>query len=289
MTVETRLRINNYVLIIGAMKCGTTSLFNILAQHPEVAPCSFKEPQFFAWEKNYALGIDYYQDLWNWNRDRHKIAMEASTSYTKVHKTELNCAKNIALLKDKANFKFIYILRNPIDRIESECKHRVQKGYTSAKELADKPITEETIGTSRYALQLEEYYQRFDAGDILLVDFDELKSASPEWIKGICRFLEIEDSYDFSNLNNIHHNSKEKSISSNWRYQKIPFKKELSYLSAKLPFGFKKTIHQIFGSNSSSDFKLSKIQKEQIARDLREEMQLLESKYNFKSDRWNLC
>lgn len=41
------MKIDNFGLIIGTMKGGTTSLFNYLAQHPQVCPCSNKEPDFF--------------------------------------------------------------------------------------------------------------------------------------------------------------------------------------------------------------------------------------------------
>lgn len=36
-----------YLLIIGAMKCSTSSLFNYLAPHPSICPCITKEPEFF--------------------------------------------------------------------------------------------------------------------------------------------------------------------------------------------------------------------------------------------------
>ena len=44
------MKIKEYILIIGAMKCGTTTLFDLLAQHPQIAPCKPKEPGFFAFE-----------------------------------------------------------------------------------------------------------------------------------------------------------------------------------------------------------------------------------------------
>ena len=44
--------IANFALIIGAMRCGTTSLFSYLSQHPEVAPSTPKEPDFFANDGN---------------------------------------------------------------------------------------------------------------------------------------------------------------------------------------------------------------------------------------------
>ena len=49
---------DSYILIIGAMKSGTTSLFATLAQHPQIAPAHPKEPGFFAFEDVNAQGLD---------------------------------------------------------------------------------------------------------------------------------------------------------------------------------------------------------------------------------------
>ena len=45
-------------LIIGAQKCGTTSLYHLLSQHPLVAPAAFKEPHFFSSEPIFNEGIE---------------------------------------------------------------------------------------------------------------------------------------------------------------------------------------------------------------------------------------
>ena len=44
-----------YALIIGAMKAGTTTLFDHLAAHPAVAPSHPKEPGFFAFDDQDSL------------------------------------------------------------------------------------------------------------------------------------------------------------------------------------------------------------------------------------------
>ena len=40
-------------MIIGAMKCGTTTLVAILQDHPEIGFCKIKEPQFFCKNKDW--------------------------------------------------------------------------------------------------------------------------------------------------------------------------------------------------------------------------------------------
>jgi hypothetical protein len=67
------------------MKCGTTSLFNHLADHPEVAPCRTKEPNYFSGDAFNADDPNAYFALWDWDPSRHKIAIEASNAYAKMH------------------------------------------------------------------------------------------------------------------------------------------------------------------------------------------------------------
>ena len=53
--------IKNFALIIGAMKCGTTSLFYYLSQHPEICSCREKEPEFFTNDAKWYQGFNWYQ------------------------------------------------------------------------------------------------------------------------------------------------------------------------------------------------------------------------------------
>lgn len=75
---------NNFALIVGSMKCGTTSLFSYLAQHTQISACNDKEPRFFTNDHKWAKGFEWYQSLWDWDHNQHKIALEASVDYTRV-------------------------------------------------------------------------------------------------------------------------------------------------------------------------------------------------------------
>ena len=63
-----------FAIIIGAMKSGTTSLFHYLSQHPRIAACHEKEPDFFSNPENFAKGLDWYRNLWDWVAELHDIA-----------------------------------------------------------------------------------------------------------------------------------------------------------------------------------------------------------------------
>ncbi len=101
----------NFALLIGAMKCGTTSVYDYLVTHPQVARCSVKEPNFFGGE-TWSKGPDYYRGLWkDYDPALHSCALEASVYYTKLPQYR-HTATRIAKFPGK--FKFLYIVRDPI-------------------------------------------------------------------------------------------------------------------------------------------------------------------------------
>ncbi|MCH8112407.1 MAG: sulfotransferase [Proteobacteria bacterium] len=102
----------NIAIIIGAMKSGTTTLFELLSQHPEIAPCREKEPFFFASEEKYAADEDAYQMLWDWDPNRHKIALEASTDYAKL--PFVTGVPDRMAACDKFRFRFMGTSKNSI-------------------------------------------------------------------------------------------------------------------------------------------------------------------------------
>jgi hypothetical protein len=66
-------------IIIGGLKCGTTSIHHYLGLHPEVNMSKPKELNFFAAEQNWDLGLDWYKGRFD---DRVKVNGESSPHYT---------------------------------------------------------------------------------------------------------------------------------------------------------------------------------------------------------------
>lgn len=211
------MRTNNFAIIIGAMKSGTTSLYKYLIEHPQIAPCRKKEPSFF--NRNFHKGIDYYQSLWNYDSKIHKIALEATPGYSRCTKKwysnpDENIAENIAKFQTDTNasMKFIYIMRNPIETIESQyTMGRWGKWsncglYDDTSKLMSGDIKTriDIVDTVRYAMQIEEYYKRFPHENILLLQFEELKHDPETLLKKVCQFLEIDPEYKFQNIDQIH-------------------------------------------------------------------------------------
>jgi hypothetical protein len=283
------MKINNFVLIIGAMKCGTTSLFNYLSEHPEIAPCRYKEPHFFENPDCFYKGFDYYQSLWDWNPDIHKIALEATPAYTKfTHPKNLNAAENIFQIQTdtNTNFKFIYIMRNPLERIESHCNHlRTQNGNF---EQNIPEIDNWIIDASKYAMQISEYYKRFDKNSILLLNFDDLKSNRIKIVQQVCQFLNIDYNYEFKNLNTIHNNSNEKVTINLPGYNLARKTDFIKPLISSLPNGLRQKAHKFLGRKTESQVYLSPEQKEYIFKELQNDLQQLKDNYQVNINSWGI-
>jgi hypothetical protein len=109
-------------LIVGAQRSGTTSLFNYLAQHPDVRQPLGKEIHYF--DLHYARGIRWYRGRFPF---RHRLRGGALTidasPYYLLHPLAPERAARLL-----PGVKLVAILRNPIDRAFSHYQHEVRDG-----------------------------------------------------------------------------------------------------------------------------------------------------------------
>lgn len=170
-------------VIIGAQKAGTTTLFDMLAEHPEVSLSTVKEVHFF--DLNFHRGEEWYRRHF----DRH-IAGEASPYYI-FHPLVHDRMK--ALIP---NAKAIVILRDPIDRALSHYFHEVALGFETLPIVeALKAEDQRTnrygrkhfsyVARSRYMEQLEGWHDF----DLLVLSNRELRENPDETFARICRHI----------------------------------------------------------------------------------------------------
>jgi hypothetical protein len=190
--------IPRFALIIGAMKSGTSTLYHLLSQHPEICRCQRKEPHYFSYDPPPQGPSDYYR-RWDFDPDVHRWALEASTSYAKFP-WRVGTPERIS--EFPAEFRLIYILRDPIDRIESHIAHNVSKERHGALRNGAVHIGDHPIKTSSYAMQLDRYREAMPDVPILLLEMEDLKTA--EGVRRMMRrcvdFLEIDTSFDFKEI-----------------------------------------------------------------------------------------
>lgn len=110
-------------LIIGAQRCGTTSLYNYMSYHPKIQFTTIKELHFF--DIGFNKGIKWYRSNFPdevVKQDKGLITGEA-TPYYIFHPLVPQ-----RIFEFAPKIKLIVLLRNPVDRAYSHYQHEVNMG-----------------------------------------------------------------------------------------------------------------------------------------------------------------
>lgn len=199
------------LFIVGAPKCGTTTLHHWLSLHPDVYMSSHKEPAFFCdfsskkWEGPDAnifidevVGDkDTYEALFEGTQN-YKWRGESSTDYLWVDVVPRQIVKQYG----REGKKFLVVLRNPTERAFSEHSHLVRDeledlDFISAiKKEAERfeknwqPLFYH-VKHSLYSAPLERYFSIFGRNHVKVILFDDLKENPKQVFREICIFLDI--------------------------------------------------------------------------------------------------
>lgn len=104
------------LFVIGAAKSGTTTLYEILRQHPHVYMSDEKEPAFFSRDSVYAKGGDWYLNRYFRGAQGFAVRGEATPAYLFAHQ---KTSPRIKEFLSGRSAKFIAVFRNPVDRAYS--------------------------------------------------------------------------------------------------------------------------------------------------------------------------
>jgi len=178
------------LIIVGGLKCGTTSLHHYLGLHPQVQMSKPKELNFFVEELAWDLGMDWYGGRFD---DRFRVRGESSPHYTNLPRFR-GVAERIHRHVPEA--KLIYMVRDPISRILSHWRHATGAGY-EARAMEDVlSRTDQTYVTrSMYWMQLQPYIERFPHEQIAVVAQEELHADREGTMRNAFRFLGVDDEF----------------------------------------------------------------------------------------------
>lgn len=192
-------------LIIGASKCGTTTLFHYLQQHPDVGRTRAKEVHYF--DLHFHRGPYWYRGQFAGRRSELKLE---ATPYYIFHPA---VPKRAAELVPKA--KLIVLLREPVSRAYSQYQHERESGYEQlgfeeavameAQRLGDshERLAQELIRRSHahqhfsyvrrglYAEQIERWQKYYPVESFLFLRAEDLFDAPQNTFDQACAFLGI--------------------------------------------------------------------------------------------------
>ena len=200
-------------LVIGAKRCGTTSLFYHLPEHPCISKSPHDNMGFF--NDNFHLGVNWYKSFFPTIFTRNKIKSEFGNflafDVTTTYMEEESTANNVYQIKP--NMKIIVILRNPVDRAYSqyhlnlrekaekrsfedameENMNELNKESHERYEIKPKFSVEENnyLKKSLYAQQLRHWLNIFPMESMLILSTEEFESKQQVIYNKIFEFLNI--------------------------------------------------------------------------------------------------
>lgn len=186
-------------LVPGFSKCGTTTLCDLLAEHPQIfiPPGEGKEPLYFI-RPEYRELEPVYRAFFA-SATESQLLGEGSTFYSShQHDT----AARDRIFEHNPGMRFIWIARDPLDRIVSSFREFHHSGHRFAVEIPfafDEALEEvpALIRDSSYWARLNVYRERFADEQMLIVLLEELR-ADPRGVLRECyRFLGVDA--DFRN------------------------------------------------------------------------------------------
>lgn len=178
--------------IIGAAKAGTTSLHAYLAEHPEIAMTTIKEPAVFE-RDDWRECLSAYDKLF----DRPaQVRGEASTAYS-AYPWAPDVPDRVRDVVPDA--KLVYLVRDPVDRAVS---HFIQNRYDGHQPRSwddiirdvDDPLNA-VVACSRYATQVRRWIEPFGEQPILVVDHRDLLVDRATTLREVLRFLDVDPAY----------------------------------------------------------------------------------------------
>lgn len=176
-------------LIIGAMKSGTTTLYEHLERHPGVFMSTPKEPNYFSIDEVYQKGPDWYRGLFAEAR-ADQICGEASPSYTRFPRFSHTAGR---IAQSLPYVKLVYIMRHPVERFYSNYVFDRSYGFRDSirETLRDRGYV---LETSNYMLQIDKYLEHFPREQMLLLLLDDLQDNPQSVYQQLLDFLGLKDS-----------------------------------------------------------------------------------------------
>ncbi len=203
-------------LILGSMKCGTTSMHGWLVEHPFVASTR-KDIHFFS--INYAAGADWYRRYFPYARERDAFAAEhgrpfisgeATASYLADYRSPQRAATVVP------NARLIVCMRDPADRAYSQYHYFRRRGTEPLETFEEAIASEEErlrgeealeiadpryhswqiyrwgyLRTSRYAEHVERWLEAFPREQLLFLRFEDVVAAPQRALEQIHEHLAL--------------------------------------------------------------------------------------------------
>jgi len=199
------------LVVVGAMKCGTSSLHYYLDLHPEIAMSSPKELDFFVGRPaaspglspggNWHRGIEWYASHFD---PSARVRGESSPNYADPLQEDVP-ARMAGVVPEA---RLVMLVRHPIDRMISNYRHVVASGR-EAEDVAQALRRPGNIYVrrSRYATMAEAFLGSFPRERLLVLRDQDLLHRRRETMARVFRFVGVDDSFWSDRMERLRHQS----------------------------------------------------------------------------------
>ncbi|MDE3180644.1 MAG: sulfotransferase [Acidobacteriota bacterium] len=188
------------LFIVGAPRCGTTSMWSYLGSHPEIFMSKQKEPHFFCLDLKFADSpeppLEEYLRHFAPASGQKKVG-EASPDYL------LSAVAPRAIKEFSPAAQIIIMLRNPLDVMHSLHSETFNTGepiadFEAALEADTRRTGRQLIGYRQftdYPEQVQRYLDTFGRDNVHIVIFDDLKENSARVYRAVLGFLGVDPTF----------------------------------------------------------------------------------------------
>lgn len=159
-----------HFIVIGAMKCGTTTLAAQLGAQAGIFMTEPKEPQYFSDDGVFAQGPDWYAGLFT-GAAEGDIRGEASTHYTKRPELPKTVARMQAALPE---VRLVYMIRDPMARLVSHYVHEWSQGVLSRPLDVEIDAHTPLVDYGRYGWQVAPFIEAYGPEAVLLTSLERI-------------------------------------------------------------------------------------------------------------------
>lgn len=214
------------LFLVGSGKCGTTTLYDYLNQHPDVFMCSPKEPAYFCQDIHkesdefhkkqkffFFRSEPEYMNLFTPAKSQ-KVRGEASTLYF-ISKVS---AKNIHGFNPQA--KIVISIRNPVDLLysihgeyvlrfreniqdfyEALAAEKTRRNGENIPEMAPAPSILFYSEYVKYSSHIQRYLDWFDKEQVKVIIYEEFKENNDKVIQDLFKFIHVDPDINIESKN----------------------------------------------------------------------------------------
>ena len=284
-------------ICLGAQKAGTTTLHDILKQHPDIYLPEDKEAPFFNEDETYNKGLDWWMKEYFADYDGKKLLGVMTPEYLYYEEVPARIFNDCG-----PDIKLIVILRQPVDRAYSNYLMSKRRGYEllpffeaidQETERIKKGSLERNylsyIRRSQYVGQIKRYLDLYKKDQILFLCFEtDIRENLKSTIQRVQEFIGVEP----LDLNTDFKSNPAMEVRSS-KFQQLFHRKFFakSVYQFIMPAGLRRRIREKLNvmnrKKLSSDNRLTKDEKKQVyARFFASEKEELESITGLDLNHW---